>query len=172
MAVLSELRYPTTRIAKVFSGFLALLLFAVVSVSTISGFLLYQTLRPARNAASFDLSVMMGHPDHVFVSDPGRRSARRLALSRPAWRAYCGRLPRISVPARGRAYAGDGATGSPVQRLPVRFRGPWHEHGRTRRSATGRRPNCKRRCRRSRRATTWTPSISDCGELIWEGTRR
>ena len=62
MAVLSELRYPTTRLAKVFSGFLALLLFAIISVSTISGFLLYQTLRPARNHASFDLSVMMGHP--------------------------------------------------------------------------------------------------------------
>src|ERR1019366_3605893 len=62
MAVLSELRYPTTRIAKVFSGFLALLLFAIISISTISGFLLYQILRPARNAATFDLSVMMGHP--------------------------------------------------------------------------------------------------------------
>jgi pimeloyl-ACP methyl ester carboxylesterase len=62
MVVLSELRYPTTRLAKVFSGFLALLLFAVISISTISGFLLYQILRPARNAATFDLSVMMGHP--------------------------------------------------------------------------------------------------------------
>jgi pimeloyl-ACP methyl ester carboxylesterase len=71
MAVLSELRYPTTRIAKVFSGFLALLLFAVVSVSTISGFLLYQTLRPARNAASFDLGVMMGHPNTFSFPIPG-----------------------------------------------------------------------------------------------------
>ena len=62
MAVLSELRSPTTRLAKIFSGFLALLLFAVISVSTISGFLLYQALRPARTPASFDLSVMMGHP--------------------------------------------------------------------------------------------------------------
>jgi pimeloyl-ACP methyl ester carboxylesterase len=62
MAVLSELRYPTTRLAKVFSALLALLLFALISISTISGFLLYQILRPARNPASFDLSVMMGHP--------------------------------------------------------------------------------------------------------------
>ncbi len=62
MAVLSELRHPTTRLAKMFSGFLALLLFAIVSISTISGFLLYQILRPARNPATFDLSVMMGHP--------------------------------------------------------------------------------------------------------------
>jgi pimeloyl-ACP methyl ester carboxylesterase len=62
MAVLSELRNPTTRLSKIFSGLLALLLFAVISVSTISGFLLYEILRPARNPASFDLSVMMGHP--------------------------------------------------------------------------------------------------------------
>jgi pimeloyl-ACP methyl ester carboxylesterase len=45
-----------------FSGFLALLLFAIVSISTISGFLLYQILKPARTPATFDLSVMMGHP--------------------------------------------------------------------------------------------------------------
>ena len=62
MAVLSELRYPTTRLAKVFSGLLALILFAIVSVATISGYLLYQILRPARTPATFDLSVMMGHP--------------------------------------------------------------------------------------------------------------
>jgi pimeloyl-ACP methyl ester carboxylesterase len=62
MAVLSEPRPYKTRIAKAFSGLLALLLFAVISVSTISGFLLYQILRPARTPASFDLSVMMGHP--------------------------------------------------------------------------------------------------------------
>lgn len=62
MPVLSELRYPTTRSAKVFSGLLAIVLFAVVAISTISGFLLYQILKPARSPASFDLNVMMGHP--------------------------------------------------------------------------------------------------------------
>jgi pimeloyl-ACP methyl ester carboxylesterase len=62
MAVLSELRYPTTRIAKVVSALLALLLFGVVSVATISGFLLYQILRPPRSPANYDLNVMMGQP--------------------------------------------------------------------------------------------------------------
>ncbi|MGH7839311.1 MAG: alpha/beta hydrolase, partial [Candidatus Binataceae bacterium] len=62
MAVLAELRYPTTRLAKVFSGLLALLLFVFVSVTTVSGFLLYQILHPARTPASFDLNVMMGQP--------------------------------------------------------------------------------------------------------------
>jgi|ERR1700722_6139004 pimeloyl-ACP methyl ester carboxylesterase len=62
MAVLSELRYPTTRLAKVLSVVLALFLFAFVSVSTIAGILLYQILRPARNPTAPDLNVMMGHP--------------------------------------------------------------------------------------------------------------
>jgi pimeloyl-ACP methyl ester carboxylesterase len=62
MALFSELRYPTTRLAKVFSSLLALLLFAFVSVASVSSFLLYQILRPARSPAAFDLSVMMGHP--------------------------------------------------------------------------------------------------------------
>jgi|SRR5580704_5883164 pimeloyl-ACP methyl ester carboxylesterase len=62
MAVLSELRYPTTRPAKVFSGLLAILLFGIVSIGTVSGFLLYQILKPARTPTTFDLNVMMGHP--------------------------------------------------------------------------------------------------------------
>src|SRR5208282_2594084 len=62
MAVFSELRYPTTRLAKLFSALLALLMFAAVAIVSVSGFLLYQILRPARSPAAFDLSVMMGHP--------------------------------------------------------------------------------------------------------------
>ncbi len=62
MAVLSELRYPTTRLAKILSVVLALFLFVFVSISTISGILLYQTVHPSRNPSTFDLAVMMGHP--------------------------------------------------------------------------------------------------------------
>jgi pimeloyl-ACP methyl ester carboxylesterase len=62
MAVLSELRYPTTRLAKIFSGLLALIVFGFVAISTVSGFLIYQMVRPARTPTSFDLTVMMGHP--------------------------------------------------------------------------------------------------------------
>jgi uncharacterized protein len=62
MAVLAELRYPTTRVAKVFSGLLALVLFCFVAVASVSGFLIYQMIRPARTPTSFDLTVMMGHP--------------------------------------------------------------------------------------------------------------
>ncbi|MGH9735528.1 MAG: alpha/beta hydrolase [Candidatus Acidiferrales bacterium] len=70
MAVLSELRYPTTRAAKVVSGLLALILFVVVALASISGFLLYQVLKPARTPSSFDLNVMMGHPTTFSVRLP------------------------------------------------------------------------------------------------------
>lgn len=63
MPVLSELRYSFTRFGKIFSVLLALVLFVAVSSASVSGFLLYQVLRPPRNAAApFDLGVMMGHP--------------------------------------------------------------------------------------------------------------
>ena len=71
MAVLSELRHPTTKISKFLSIIFALAIFAVISVSTISGYLLYQTLKPARNPAQFDLSVMMGHPSTFSFTLPG-----------------------------------------------------------------------------------------------------
>ena len=70
MPVLSELRYPTTRPAKVISGLLALILFIIVAIGTISGFLLYQILEPARSPASFDLNVMMGHPTKFSFAVP------------------------------------------------------------------------------------------------------
>jgi len=62
MAILSELRYPTTRLAKILSVVLALLLFAVVSVGTVASIVLYQIVRPSKNASTLDLSLMMGHP--------------------------------------------------------------------------------------------------------------
>ncbi len=71
MAVPPELRNHTSRIAKLLSGVLAIVLFAGVSISTVAGFLLYQILKPARNAASFDLSVMMGHPSTFSFTPPG-----------------------------------------------------------------------------------------------------
>src|SRR6202047_5678035 len=86
MPVFSELRYPTTRLAKLLSSLLAIVLFAFVAITIIAGFLLYQILRPARSPATFDLTVMMGHPSAVSfpVADgtsrdgwffPGRRGA-------------------------------------------------------------------------------------------------
>jgi hypothetical protein len=62
MAVLSELRYPTTNLTKLLSALIALVLFGVVALAVVCGVLIYQIVKPARNPASFDLSVMMGRP--------------------------------------------------------------------------------------------------------------
>jgi pimeloyl-ACP methyl ester carboxylesterase len=70
MAALPEHRNTRERIAKLLSGILAIVIFAGVSISTVSGFLLYQVLKPARNPATFDLSVMMGHPTTFTFSPP------------------------------------------------------------------------------------------------------
>lgn len=56
------MRISTARIAKLGSFVIAVVLFAVVSISTISGFLVYQIIHPARTPWSFDLGLMMGHP--------------------------------------------------------------------------------------------------------------
>lgn len=90
MAVLSELRYPTTRIAKLLSGLFAIALFLFVSVAAVSGFLLYQMLRSTRVTSNVDLNVMMGHP--VAFSFPTANGGRAMAGSirdcaglRPSW---------------------------------------------------------------------------------------
>jgi pimeloyl-ACP methyl ester carboxylesterase len=69
MAQLSDLRYSLARFAKVFSIVLALLLFGFISIAIISGFLVYQTLHPARSSSAINLSVMMGHPSTFSFPD-------------------------------------------------------------------------------------------------------
>jgi pimeloyl-ACP methyl ester carboxylesterase len=59
---LSNMGFSTARISKLVSFLVAVVLFAVVSISAISGFLVYQIIHPPRNPATFDLGVMMGHP--------------------------------------------------------------------------------------------------------------
>jgi len=71
MAVLSELRYPISRLAKLLSGILAILLFGFVTIATVSGYLVYQIVHPPRNTASIDLDVMMGHPSTFSFQVPG-----------------------------------------------------------------------------------------------------
>lgn len=62
MRFLSALRDSFSRHARALSLLLGLLVFGFISVTAVSGFLLYQIVRPGRNPANFDLSVMMGHP--------------------------------------------------------------------------------------------------------------
>jgi len=67
----SDSRNVASTIYKLLSILFALAVFVLVSISTISGYLLYETLKPARNPASFDLNVMMGHPTTFSFALPG-----------------------------------------------------------------------------------------------------
>jgi pimeloyl-ACP methyl ester carboxylesterase len=62
MAARSNSRFSISSLAKLLSGLLAIVLFLFVSVAAVAGFLVYQIVRPSRAAASYDLTVMMGHP--------------------------------------------------------------------------------------------------------------
>jgi pimeloyl-ACP methyl ester carboxylesterase len=84
MAALSNLRYPSSSLAKFISGLLAIVLFLFVSVATVAGFLVYQIIRPSRAPASYDLSVMMGHP--VTLSFPVAGGGTRDGLFFPGLR--------------------------------------------------------------------------------------
>lgn len=83
---LSNMRFPTARIGKLASFIFAVVLFVVVSISAISGFLVYQIVHPPRTPGAVDLGVMMGHPttfsfpvEHGVMRDgwffPGLRGA-------------------------------------------------------------------------------------------------
>jgi pimeloyl-ACP methyl ester carboxylesterase len=68
----SELRYPTTPMAKLLSGLLALLLFGLVTLFSISSFLLYEILRPVKSPVStFNIDTMIGHPSAFSFSVAG-----------------------------------------------------------------------------------------------------
>ena len=51
-----------SRAGQAIGSLLALVLFIILALATISGYLLYQVLDPPRSPASIDLSLLMGHP--------------------------------------------------------------------------------------------------------------
>jgi pimeloyl-ACP methyl ester carboxylesterase len=71
MTVLSELRYPTTRSAKLFTAILALVLFLFLGTSIISGILLFQVVRPSRSPSGLEVSALLGQASAVSFNVPG-----------------------------------------------------------------------------------------------------
>ncbi|HKW89301.1 MAG TPA: alpha/beta hydrolase [Candidatus Acidoferrales bacterium] len=51
-----------SRATQAIGSLLALVLFILLALGTISGYLLYQILRPPRSPANVDISLLMGHP--------------------------------------------------------------------------------------------------------------
>ena len=71
MALISQLRYPTTRYAKLITASLALLVFALLAAITLSAFLLLRILSPVQNRADIDTKGFPGHPEAVSFAVPG-----------------------------------------------------------------------------------------------------
>lgn len=51
-----------SRAAQAIGSLLALVLFIILALATISGYLVYQTLGPPRSPATVDIALLMGHP--------------------------------------------------------------------------------------------------------------
>jgi pimeloyl-ACP methyl ester carboxylesterase len=75
MQIFSELRYPSRWYTKILTLLLALVFFAVLATSAISGFLVYRIVKPQRSAPEISLASFPGHPEVVAftVPDSGQR---------------------------------------------------------------------------------------------------
>ena len=74
MGLLSELRYPTTRRAKLITATLALIFFTLLATATISGFLLYRVVSPAPTGSELDPANLLGRPGVVSFPVPGEEA--------------------------------------------------------------------------------------------------
>jgi pimeloyl-ACP methyl ester carboxylesterase len=72
MSVISELRHPTTRISRLVTGLLALILFFLLATAIVSGILIHQILWPRRNPSGMTVDLLMGHPSSVTFPVPNR----------------------------------------------------------------------------------------------------
>lgn len=71
MSLLSELRYPTTRRAKIITAVLAVVFFWLLATLSIATLLLYRVVKPARSASDLDPSQLPGNPSVVDFTGPG-----------------------------------------------------------------------------------------------------
>jgi len=77
VSLLTELRYPTTRRAKVITAVLAVVFFWLLATVIISALLLYRIVSPSRAGAEIDPMQLLGHPEIVSFPLPqgGEREA-------------------------------------------------------------------------------------------------
>jgi pimeloyl-ACP methyl ester carboxylesterase len=71
LSLLTELRYPTTRRAKLITAGLAVLFFWLLATVSISSLLLYRILSPSRTGSSIDPTQLLGHAELVSFPAPG-----------------------------------------------------------------------------------------------------
>lgn len=74
MSFAASLRRFAAGVTRVAGILLALALFIVLAVATISGYLLYQIVQPPRSPANVDVTLLMGHPTTYSFNIPGQGS--------------------------------------------------------------------------------------------------
>jgi pimeloyl-ACP methyl ester carboxylesterase/nitrate reductase NapE component len=74
MSFAASLSRLVARVTRIAAMFLALALFIVLAVATISGYLLYQIISPPRSPANVDVTLLMGHPTTYNFDVPGQGS--------------------------------------------------------------------------------------------------
>lgn len=72
MGLLSEFRHPTMWYTRLAIAFLALLLFALLGIAAISGYLVSRMISPARSHSEINLADFPGHPEKLDFTVPGQ----------------------------------------------------------------------------------------------------
>lgn len=71
MQILFELRYPTHWYTKLLMALLALVFFAVLATSAISGYLVYRIVKPQRTSSEINMASFPGQPETLNFSVAG-----------------------------------------------------------------------------------------------------
>lgn len=114
MGFTSELRHPTTLYTKLAIVILALAFFALLAAGSVSGYLVYRMVSPARSHSEIDLQNFPGHPQplNFTVKDegprdgwffPGLKSAPTIVLC-PAYESSRGELLTLASALQDQQY--------------------------------------------------------------------
>ena len=114
MGFISEIRHPTTWYTQLAIAILAMVIFALLAAGTVSGYLVYRMLSPARSHSEIDLKNFPGHPDKLnfTVSGegprdgwffPGLKTAPTIVLC-PAYESSRGELLTLAAALQDQQY--------------------------------------------------------------------
>ena len=114
MGFTSEIRHPTTWYTQLAIAILALAIFALLAVGSVSGYLVYRMVMPARSHSQIDLQNFPGHPETLNFTVkgegprdgwffPGLKSAPTVILC-PAYESSRGELLTLATALQDQQY--------------------------------------------------------------------
>jgi pimeloyl-ACP methyl ester carboxylesterase len=114
MGFLSEIRHPTTWYTQLAIAILALAIFTLLAAGSVSGYLVYRMLSPARSHSEIDLKNFPGHPESLTFTVigegprdgwffPGLKTAPTIVLC-PAYESSRGELLTLASALQDQQY--------------------------------------------------------------------